>query len=152
MCSSDLVYLAPRIKEQAGERLNFDCRALDLSSGYPWDEQIKTLSVPGAYMTEIVFFHVASRTLVLTDLIENFESAKLGFLMRFLCWLGGVRDPDGSTPSDLRATFRKQRPQVRAAVETMIEWDPERIVLAHGRWYARDGRAELQRAFRWILR
>ena len=146
------VYLAPRIKEQAGERLNFDCRALDLSSGYAWDEQIKTLSVPGAYMTEIVFFHVASRTLVLTDLIENFESAKLGFLMRFLCWLGGVRDPDGSTPSDLRATFRKQRPQVRAAVETMIEWDPERIVLAHGRWYARDGRAELQRAFRWILR
>jgi hypothetical protein len=150
------VYLAPRIKEQAGQRLDFDCRALERPSGdppaYPWDREIMTLSVPGAYMTEFVFFHAASKTLVLTDLIENFESAKLGFMMRLLCRIGGVRDPDGSTPSDLRRTFRKQGPQVKAAVETMIGWNPERIILAHGRWYASDGRAELQRAFRWVLR
>jgi hypothetical protein len=103
-------------------------------------------------MTEVVFFHIASRTLVLTDLIENFESGKVGPLMRFLIWLGGVRNPDGSTPRDMRLSFRRQRPQVRAAVETMIGWDPERVILAHGRWYASDARAELQRAFRWILR
>ena len=146
------VYLAPRTGEQAGGRIDFECRALDRPSGFPWDDQIKTLSVPGAYMTEVVFFHLASRTLVLTDLIENFESSKIASpFMRFLTWLGGVRDPDGSTPTDLRASFRKQRPQVRAAVETMIEWDPERVILAHGRWYPANGRAELQRAFRWIL-
>ena len=147
------VFLAPRIREQAGGRLDFDGRTLDRPSGYPWDSEVKTLPVMGAYMTEVVFFHVASRTLLLTDLIENFESAKIASpFMRFLTWLGGVRDPDGSTPSDMRASFRKQRPQVRAAVETMIEWDPERVILAHGRWYAANGRAELQRAFRWILR
>lgn len=147
------VYLAPRIREQARGRLDFDGHTLDRPSGYPWDDEIKTLPVMGAYMTEVVFFHVASRTLVLTDLIENFESAKIASpFMRFLTWLGGVRDPDGSTPSDMRVSFRKQRPQVKAAVETMIGWDPERIILAHGRWYAANGRAELQRAFRWILR
>jgi Domain of unknown function (DUF4336) len=147
------VYLAPRITEQAAGRLNLDSRALDRPSGYPWDDEIKTLPVVGTYMTEVVFFHVRSRTLVLTDLIENFESAKVASpFMRFLMWLGGVRDPDGSTPSDLRSSFRKQRLQVRAAVETMIGWDPERIILAHGRWYPSGGRAELQRAFRWILR
>jgi hypothetical protein len=146
------VYLAARTRERAGGRLDFDSRTLDRPSGYPWDSEIKTLPIKGAYMTEVVFFHVLSRTLVLTDLIENFESAKIASpLMRFLTWLGGVRDPDGSTPSDMRASFRKQRPQVRAAVETMIEWDPERVILAHGRWYATGGRAELQRAFRWIL-
>jgi hypothetical protein len=147
------VYVAPRTSEQSVGRLDFDCRALDRPSGYPWDDEIKTLSVAGAFMTEVVFFHVASRTLVLTDLIENFESAKIASpFMRFLTWLGGVRDPDGSTPTDLRASFRKQRPQVKAAIETMIGWDPQRIILAHGRWYATGGRAELQRAFRWILR
>src|SRR5262249_28713857 len=118
------VYLAPRTSEQAGGRLDFECRTLDHTSGfppsYPWDDQIKTLSVPGAYMTEVVFFHVPSRTLLLTDLIENFEREKLGIVMRLLTRLGGVRDPDGSTPSDLRASFLKHWPQVRSAVGAMI--------------------------------
>jgi hypothetical protein len=146
------IYLAPKTKARAGSRLNLDCHALDRSSGYPWDAEMKTLPVSGSYMTEVVFFHASSRTLVLTDLIENFERAKVGPLMRFLGWIGGVLDPDGSAPRDMRLSFRRHRPQVRAAVETMIAWDPERIILAHGRWYPHGGCAELQRAFRWILR
>jgi Domain of unknown function (DUF4336) len=147
------VYLAPKIAQQAGNRVNFDHRALDGQYGYPWDDQMKTLLVGGTYMTEAVFLHLPSRTLVLTDLIENFEAAKITSpLMRFLTWLGGVRDPDGSTPSDMRLSFRRNKPQVKAAVETMIGWNPERIVIAHGRWYDRNGTAELRRAFRWILK
>jgi hypothetical protein len=33
----------------------------------------------------------------------------------------------------------------------MIAWNPERIILVHGRWYQRDGVQELRRAFRWVL-
>src|SRR5262249_16932545 len=103
----------------------------------------------GSYMTEVEFFHRATRTLVLTDLIENYEAQKIRSpLIRFLTWAGGVRDPDGSTPRDLRTTFAK--PELIAAVRRMIEWDPERIIIAHGRWYERNGRAELVRAFRWL--
>jgi len=54
-------------------------------------------------------------------------------------------------PRDLRLTFRQHKPQMRAAVAQMIAWEPERIILAHGRWYAHDGAAELRRAFRWLL-
>jgi hypothetical protein len=50
----------------------------------------------------------------------------------------------------MRLTFRKA--ELRAAVEQMIAWEPERIVIAHGRCYDRDGAAELRRAFRWLLR
>ena len=32
----------------------------------------------------------------------------------------------------------------------MIGWDPERIILAHGKWYERGGADELRRAFRWL--
>jgi hypothetical protein len=33
----------------------------------------------------------------------------------------------------------------------MLAWNPQRIILAHGRWYERDGAAELARAFAWAL-
>ncbi|HMF69117.1 MAG TPA: DUF4336 domain-containing protein, partial [Phyllobacterium sp.] len=91
-------------------------------------------------------------TLVLTDLIENFEARRLNTLaMRFLTWVGGVRDPNGSTPRDMRMSFSRNKPELRAAVDRMIDWNPERIILAHGRWYDSNGCAELQRAFRWVL-
>jgi hypothetical protein len=146
------VYLAPRIREQAGSRIDFDAFTLDRDHGYAWDAEVATLPVPGNHMTEFTFFHRASRTLVLTDLIENFERHKLdSFLMRWLTRWAGAQDPDGSMPRDMRSTFAKQRPQLRAAVLTMIRWNPERIILAHGRWYEQNGAAELRRAFRWLL-
>src|SRR5262245_42591171 len=146
------LYLAPRTKQQAGDRLAFDGFGLDAESGYPWDEEISTLPIVGSYMTEVVFFHPATRTLLLTDLIENFEARKLtSYLARLLTRLGGVRDPDGQMPRDLRLTFRKQKTQLRQAVQKMIAWNPERVILAHGRWYRSHGARELRRAFRWLL-
>ncbi|HEX6609442.1 MAG TPA: hypothetical protein VF051_01575 [Hyphomicrobiaceae bacterium] len=102
-------------------------------------------------MTEFEFFHRPSRTLVLTDLIENFEPAKLGFAARWLARLGGVLDPDGGMPRDMRLTFSRHRHELRQSVEAMIAWEPERIILAHGRWYDHNAVAELRRAFRWVL-
>lgn len=146
------IYLAPGIKQQAGDRLACDGEPLEERSGYPWDDEIATLPVTGRYMTEVVFFHHPSRTLVLTDLIENFEADRIRSpLMRFLIWAGGARDPDGSTPRDIRLTFSNHSAGLKAAVRRMIELNPERVILAHGRWYERDGCAELRRAFRWIL-
>ncbi len=145
------VWLAPGIKEQAGKRIGFAGLALDRERGYPWDREMATLPVAGSYMTEVVFFHRASRTLILTDLIENFEPRKLGVAMRWLTRLGGVQDPHGSMPRDMRMTFSGRSKELRAAVETMIGWNPERVILAHGRWYETDGAQELRRAFRWLL-
>ena len=146
------VYLAPRIKEQARGRITFDTLPLDKESGYPWDGEIATLPIVGGYMTEVEFFHWASRTLILTDLIENFEPTKLrSLLMRLLMKLGGVQDPDGQTPCDLRLTFTwRHRRELRVGVERMIAWQPARVIIAHGRWYPQNGTAELRRAFRWL--
>ncbi|MCT7374897.1 DUF4336 domain-containing protein [Chelativorans salis] len=145
------VWLAPRIREQAGGRIDFAARELERESGYPWDREIDTLPVTGSFMTEVEFFHHASRTLVLTDFIENFEPDKLGRPMRLLAHLGGVLDPDGQMPRDMRLTFAKEKPALKAAVERMIAWNPKRIIIAHGRWYEKDGAAELKRAFHWVL-
>jgi hypothetical protein len=141
------VYLAPKIREQAKGRIDFPARELDGKDGYPWDDAIATLPVEGSYMTEVVFFHRPSRTLVLTDLIENFEPQKLGWFARWLTRLGGA---NGSMPRDMRMSYRNKA-ALKTAVVTMIGWDPARVVLAHGRWYERDGAKELKRAFSWLL-
>lgn len=145
------VYLAPRTKEQAGTRINFPAHELARSTGYPWDGSIGTVQVPGSYMTEFDFFHRASRTLILTDLIENFEPKRLGLLMRWLTWFGRVQDPDGQMPRDMRWTYSQHENELRQAIETMIAWEPQRIIIAHGRWYDCNGADELRRAFRWLL-
>jgi len=144
------VFLAPRIREQAGDHIRFDASLLDGADGYPWDSEIATLPVAGSYMTEVEFFHHASRTLILTDLIENFEPRRLSLWMRLLTWFGGVQDPHGSMPRDMRMTFSADRQKLRTAIDTMIDWAPERIIIAHGRWYRREGAAELRRAFGWL--
>jgi hypothetical protein len=53
-------------------------------------------------------------------------------------------------PFDLRYTFRRHRDAMRDAVRRMIALEPERIILAHGRWYPGRAVDELKRAFRWL--
>lgn len=84
--------------------------------------------------------------------IENFEPGRTSSrLMRWLTRIGGVRDPDGGMPRDMRLSFRQHKAGLRSAIERMIAWNPERIILAHGRWYTRAGTYELRRAFGWLL-
>ena len=147
------VYLAPRIQEQAKRRIVFDCRPLAAPNGYLWDAEIATLPVPGSYMTEIEFFHRSSRTLILTDLIESFEPHKVrSVFLRLLTIIGGVSPPHGGLPRDLRLNFTwRHRKELQAAARTMLAWNPERVIFAHGRWHETNGAAELQQAFRSIL-
>ena len=117
-----------------------------------WAAAIDQLSVSGGMLTEIVFFHRPSRTLLLTDLIENFELSRVrSRWLRLLLRVGGVLDPDGKSPIDMRLSFFGHRTELRSAVQTMLGWKPERVILAHGRWYDRDAEHELKRAFRWVL-
>ena len=101
-------------------------------------------------MEEVVFFHRKTRTLVLADLIENFEPGKIGGAYRWLVRFAGAADPDGKAPIDLRLTFSGRKDAARASFERMLAWEPDKVILAHGRWYNRNGSAELRRAFRWL--
>lgn len=115
-----------------------------------WRGEIDQVLVPGSFMTEAAFFHRASATLVLTDLIENFEPDRVGgFRLRLLMRLGGVLAPKGATPRDLLMTFLPHRAEVRRAAETMLGWAPERIVIAHGRMIEADAMARLRGAVAW---
>jgi hypothetical protein len=118
-----------------------------------WRGEIEQVLIAGSLLTECDFFHRPSRTAIVTDLIENFEPWRVkSWLLRLLMRIGHVCDPDGSAPRDMRPTFRGHRAALRAAVARMLAWPAERVILAHGRWYERDGARELARAFAWALR
>jgi hypothetical protein len=57
---------------------------------------------------------------------------------------------NGRMPLHMAASFRRHPQHLRDLVDTMIAWNPERAILAHGRWYPTNGTAELSRAFCWI--
>ena len=149
-----LVWAAPGVAERAASRgiaLHVDG---DLQNTPPpeWSDVIDQRLVEGsAVHREVVFFHRPSETLVLTDLIENFEASHVPVWFVPMAWMAGILDPDGKAPIDMRTTFRKRKPEVKAAVEAILAWHPQRAIMAHGRWYPQNAEAELRRAFRWVL-
>lgn len=116
-----------------------------------WRGDLDQLVFRGSrFMEEVVFFHRRTRTLILADLIENFEPEKIGGAWRSLLRSAGATDPDGKAPIDLRLTFLGGKDAARASFERVLSWEPERVIVVHGRPYERDGAAELRRAFRWL--
>ena len=117
-----------------------------------WADQIDQLVFKGsAYIEEVVFFHKDSQTLILTDLIENFEAERFPSPLRSKAYkLVRVAAPDGQTPIDYRMTFIGHQKEAKDCLEQMLAWKPEKIILAHGRCFLENGVAELRRALRWI--
>jgi hypothetical protein len=125
----------------------------DLGDAPPpaWAEAIDQMLFHGSRaIQEVVFLHRCSATLILADLIENFEAAKLPTAMRWIARLGGVLDPDGKAPLDLRLSYLGHKAEARNCLRRMLAWHPQRVVLAHGRCYFDNAAAELRRAFAWL--
>ena len=74
-------WASPGARERAasqGADVTFDADLGDEPEG-AWSEDLDQLVFRGSrFMEEVVFFHRATRTLILADLIENFEPGKVG--------------------------------------------------------------------------
>ena len=89
--------------------------------------------------------------MIVTDLIENFEVNQMPHaLQRGFYRFARIADPDGQTPIDFRMSFLGRRAQAKACMDQVLAWQPERVIMAHGRPYLENGTAELKRAWRWI--
>jgi hypothetical protein len=145
-----LVHAVPGLARKAKRPLAVDAE-LQQEPPACWRGQIDQVLVVSALFTECDFFHRASGTAILTDLIENFEPARVKPpVLRWMMRWAHVTDPQGSAPFDMRVSFLGRRRALRAAVRRMLAWEPERVILAHGRWYAANGATELARAFAWV--
>lgn len=148
-----VAWASPGVRERAAAQhieVAFDA---DLANAAPdaWAPDLDQARFRGSrVIEEFVFFHHASATLILADLIENFEREKLTRGMRWLAWLGGVLDPDGKAPLDMRMTFTGRKRLAREGFDRIMAWHPQQVILAHGRCYERNAETELRRAFRWV--
>lgn len=95
---------------------------------------------------EVVFFHRASQTMISSDVIFNLSTHSSGFT-RFVARLIGN---SSAGPTVLERLAIKDRPKAREQVNQMIAWDPARIVVAHGDIVGEDGKAVLERGYRWL--
>jgi len=116
-----------------------------------WEGEIEQAVFSGPGFTEIAFHHRPSRTLVLTDIVQAMEPDRLPLGTRLFAGVIGATMPEGGTPSYLRLTLGRRRPENRAAAERLLALDPARVIFAHGAFFAEDGAARLRRALAWLL-
>lgn len=144
------LYAAPGLAKKRGD-LDFAATLGDAPEP-EWASDLDQVLLAGSSaLTEVVFFHRESRTLIVTDCIQRFPPKSLNLIHRLIMWADGMLGKHGGMPREWRASFKNRR-AARAAVERMIAWDPKGIIIAHGEPVREDGAAYLRESFHWLLR
>ena len=128
------------------------CEELGETSPEDWAGQIDQAVFRGRRgFAEIAFFHRATATLILADLIQALEPARLPLATRLFAHATGATL--GETPAPMRWLLGgADRAANRAAAERLVAWKPQRVIFAHGTWFQDDAQARLERGLAWLLR
>lgn len=138
-------YLAPGLAEKRPD-LTFDETLPSQELGEWGLEQQLVLGMPE--LNETVFWHEASKTLILTDLAFNFPSHQ-HWLTRLVLKFNGVYGKFG--PSRLlKFYFVKDRKAMGRDLATVFEWPAEQIVVAHGENVLQAKSRQLEKAYGWL--
>jgi Domain of unknown function (DUF4336) len=98
-------------------------------------------------LSEVAFFHRASRTLLLTDLAFHPTAASRPGLRR---WTRLTRVRDGFGPNALVRLFVRDRRAARASLDRILDWDFDRVTVTHGELLESGGREALRKAYAWL--
>ncbi|MCF6321018.1 MAG: DUF4336 domain-containing protein [Rhizobiaceae bacterium] len=143
------MFASPGLKRRRAD-LVFDGELVD----YPpedWAKEIDQLIFGGSLvMSEVVFFHHKSKTLILADLIENFERDWFKGWKNWIARKAGIVAPDGQAPLDFRLSFLGGKSKAKTSLERIKAWQPRHIIIAHGSCYKDNAMEEINRAFRWV--
>jgi len=120
-------FLAP---EGFAKRVNFEVQALDAAPP-EWLGQVEVIPIDGApSMNESVFFHHASGTLVVCDLLFNFPEIP-GLWAKFLLLPGLGLNPSPGFSKRLKISIRDKE-AFRKSLEKVMALPIKRIVPGHG--------------------
>lgn len=116
-----------------------------------WQKILKQKVVRGSwFMSEVVFFHEPSATLILGDLIENHNPMRLGWLYRAIGSAMDILAPKGTTARIFRWTFFRRK-EVRQDLQEILSWNAKRVVVNHGPIVETGAQKFLRNAFQWAL-
>ena len=143
-------YAAPGLIEKRKD-IDFTKELSDLAES-EWGNEIgQHMFIGSSVMKEVVFFHIQSKTLILTDLIENFNENHFSGWKKIVAKLTGILSPNGKTPLDWRMSFIFGKSKARKSLDTIISWKPENIILSHGECVFGGGLKFLKKSFSWLL-
>jgi hypothetical protein len=108
-----------------------------------WAAELDQAAIRGnVFFAEIVFLHRASRTLIVTDLVENLDRETASLFGRTLARLFGVGSKPVASPE--HRLYTNDAPSAARSFERIRSWDFERIVLSHGALIESDGPAVME--------
>ena len=126
-----------------------DYPTLPAEAAAPWQDEIASLLVAGNdEMNETVFFHRASRSLIVTDLGVHLGPWDAP-ITRLYARLNGCYGRFGQTW--LLKMLYRDKAAARATLQSILRWQFTRIVPAHGPVIEDDARLAFEKAFAWLL-
>lgn len=118
-----------------------------------WDDSLEQVVVLGTkLMWEVAFLHKPSKTLILVDLVENIGDDfkhPAGLALRF--WWLVFRMWNRPKPAPEYQTGWGKKAVVKPCLNKIIDWDADRVILAHGDLIEQDVRETLSSAWRAVL-
>lgn len=139
------VFGAPGLDKKLGD---FAFEHLPEQGAIPGIDGLRTERIAGVpSMQEQVLFHEASRSLVVTDLVFNVHRCD-SFGMR--CFLRLVGAWNKTAQSRVWRFLVKDRRQAATSVSSILSWDYERVVVAHGDVIEDDAHQRMRQALSWI--
>jgi hypothetical protein len=101
------------------------------------------------FVEEVEFLHKKSRTLILTDFLQNYHAEPGDVAGNMTKKIGGVLN--GGVPLDLRLSFTNRR-LGREVLAKLLSWDFDKLIVAHGSCVEHQAKAFVENAFRWLSR
>jgi Domain of unknown function (DUF4336) len=141
-------YAAPGLREKRTD-IRFDG---ELGMAVPvWTDEIEHVVMAGNLITtEVVFFHRKSATVIFTDLIQQFPKTWFSGWRAVVAKLDLMVAPEPSVPRKFRLAFTNRR-AARAAVEVILAWPADKVLMAHGTPISTNGHSVLRHAFAWLI-
>ena len=141
-------YICPGI-EQKRPDIEFDWILGDRSPE-AWNEEIEQVLVRGSkYIWEVAFYHRPSQTLLLVDLVENIgdQTDGVGWGLK-LWWKLVFHMWNHPKPAPEYQMGWKDKKAAKRSLEQILQWDFERVLLAHGDFIESNAKAALREAWK----
>eukprot|EP00569_Conticribra_weissflogii_P001033 CAMPEP_0171353626 /NCGR_PEP_ID=MMETSP0878-20121228/44290_1 /TAXON_ID=67004 /ORGANISM="Thalassiosira weissflogii, Strain CCMP1336" /LENGTH=274 /DNA_ID=CAMNT_0011859577 /DNA_START=108 /DNA_END=930 /DNA_ORIENTATION=- len=139
-------YVMEEVDREVAKGVKFDARFGKDEPEPPFANEIESVIVCGSYvMEEVEFFHKASKTAIICDLIQRFPEPT-GIMLK----LGGVVGENGSTPRDWRITFWPfGKGELRKSRDAILGWKAEKLIIAHGTCVESNASDVIEKALYW---
>lgn len=148
-----IVYASPGLeKREVAKGVKFDARFGKDEPEPPFANEIESVIVCGSYvMEEVEFFHKASKTSIICDLIQRFPESSISGFRGFLMKIDGLVGENGSTPRDWRITFWPfGKGELRKSRDAILGWKAEKLIIAHGTCVESNASDVIEKALYWI--